>query len=244
LAEAAEAASEALKHAQIVFRSGNEKDRNRLATALNNFAVLHRDVGRFGEAIERAQKAEEIRRGLAEKQPDAYTADWATSLGNLADAQLSANKFNNALDTAKDAISRIRPFADRYPAKYKPWLGFAKRIAAESYFKLDRLDEALGEACGSVEIWADVVALRQNYESVQVAKAFRAVLKCEIALGQNEAAVATLGRAFEILRKPLNDNPRPLCPVMSELVDLVSAVGQGSIARVVPSDLLAIVRGA
>ena len=108
---------------------------------------------------------------------------------------------------------------------------------------MTKLEEALAEGRRSVEIWTEVSTLRQNYELVQFAKAFRALMKCEIALGQNEAAIATLGRAFDILRKPLNDNPKPLRPVMSELVDLASAVDHDFIARVVPSELLAIVRG-
>ncbi len=214
------------------------------ARALEDLGVFLREIGRFEEALEAEEKAEKLWGGLAEKQPDAYTADWAKSLANLADAHLSANKFNNALDAAKDAISQIRPFADRYPPNYKPWLGYATRIAAESFFKLDRLDEALAEARRSVEIWREVVALRQNYESVQVAKAFRALMKCQIELKQKEAAIESLGQAFNILRKPLNDNPKPVIPVLSELVDLASAVDRGSIARVVPGELLAIVKGA
>jgi hypothetical protein len=106
---------------------------------------------------------------------------------------------------------------------------------------MTKLEEALAEARCSVEIWTQVAALRQNYESVQVAKAFRALMKCEIVLGQNAAAVTTLGRAFDTLCKPLNDNPNPLSPVMLELVDLVSAVDHTAIARVVPAELLAIV---
>jgi tetratricopeptide (TPR) repeat protein len=211
------------------------------ATSLGNLGTFLSEVGRFDDELAAARKAEEIRRGLAEKQPDAYTADWATSLSNLADAQLSAKEFKNALDTAKDAILQIRPFASRYPSVYRPWLGLAKRAAAESYFELDRLGEALAEAGRSVEIWTDVALLRHNYESVQIAKAFRALIKCQLALGQSEAAMETLGSAFDILHKPLNDNPKPLQMVMSEVVHLASAADPDSVARVVPAELLAIV---
>ena len=69
MAEAADAASQAKEHAQIVFRSDSENDRNKLAAALNNFAVHHSVVGRFEEALEFAAKAEEISRGLAESSP-------------------------------------------------------------------------------------------------------------------------------------------------------------------------------
>ena len=213
------------------------------ATSLGNLSFHLRDLERYAHGLNVAEKAEEIWRGLAEKQPDAYSADWARSLTYLAEAQLSAGKFNVALDTAKEAVVRIRPFADRYPPVYKPWLGSAQRITADASFKMERLDQALADARHSVETWIEVATQRQHYVFVEAAKAFRALMKCEIALGQNEAAIATLGRAFDTLCKPLNDNPKPLRPVMSELIDLVSAVDHDSIARVVPSELLAIVRG-
>jgi hypothetical protein len=39
------------------------------------------DLGRFEEALERAQQAEQLRREMAARQPDTYDADWARSLG-------------------------------------------------------------------------------------------------------------------------------------------------------------------
>jgi tetratricopeptide (TPR) repeat protein len=210
------------------------------ANSLGILGSLLGDVGRFEDAIAATEKSEAIRRGLAEKQPDAYTADWAESLTNLADAQLSTGKFNVALDTAKEAVIQIRPFADRYPPVYKPWLGSAQRITADASFKMERLDQALADARRSVELWTEVAALLHHYVFVEAAKAFRTLMKCEIALGQNEAAIATLGRAFHLLVKPLND--KRLRPVMSELVDLALAMDGDAVARVVPGELLAIIR--
>jgi tetratricopeptide (TPR) repeat protein len=235
------------KQAEGVWRGLAEKQPDAYtanwAGSLGNLGLCLRDVGRFEEALQAEEKAEVIRRALAKKQPAAHTAVWAESLGNLAEAQLAAKQFTIALDTAKETIFRIRPFADRYPLVYKPWLGFAHRVSAESHLNMDRPDEAIVEARRSADIWTEIAALRQNFESTQVAKTLRALMKSEIALGQNQAAIVTLGRAFNLLRKPLDDNPRPLRPVMSELVDLALSVDAEAVAGVVPSELLAIVRG-
>ena len=212
------------------------------ATSLANLANRLRDVGRFEDALQKAEQAERIRRGLAEKHPDAYTADWATSLANLADAQLSAGQFAIALEIAEMAMSKIRPLAERYQLVYNYWLGFAHRIAAESLFRMERLDDAVAEAMRSTEIWTEIVTLRHNFESMQVAKAFRALIKCQLKLNQSEDAFASLGRMFELLRKPLSGNPRPLRKVLSELVDEIVAIDRDAVARVVPGDLLAVVR--
>ncbi len=106
------------------------------AALLNNLGGHLRDVGRFEEALKAAEKAESLWRGLAKSNPT-YTADWATSLDNLADSQLAFGEFANALETAKTAIGQISAFAGRYPPVYNSWLGFARRIAAESYFKME-----------------------------------------------------------------------------------------------------------
>jgi len=140
------------------------------------------------------------------------------------------------------AMSKIRPLAERYQLVYNHWLGFAHRIEAESHFRMERLDDAVAEALRSTEIWTEIATLRQNFESIQVAKAFRALIKCQLKLNQSEDAFASLGCVFELLRKPLSGNPRPLTKVLSELVDEIAAIDGDAVARVVPSDLLAIVR--
>ncbi|MGA2566370.1 MAG: hypothetical protein ABSF41_06030 [Pseudolabrys sp.] len=72
LAEAADAASDAAAHAQKVFRSSDEKDLRRLSLALGDLSNRLGEVGRFQEALEKAEKTEDICRMLAGKQPDAY----------------------------------------------------------------------------------------------------------------------------------------------------------------------------
>jgi tetratricopeptide (TPR) repeat protein len=207
------------------------------ATSLGNLGNRLSDVGRFEEALMAAEKAESLQRRLAEKQLDAYTADWAKSLGNLADSQLAVGEFANALETAKTASLQISAFAARYPPVYNPWLGFARRIAAESCFKMGRLDEAVAEARLSVQIWTEVATARQNYESTQVAKTFRALMQCEIALNQNESAIETLKRGLRLLHIPLTVNPKPLQPIISELVNLALAIDADAVARVIPNEL-------
>ena len=105
LDEAAEVAAEAARHAGLGFRSDKEGDRRRLGWVLGNVGGHLRDVGRFEEALKAAEKAESLRRGLAEKQPDAYTPDWATSLRNLGNSLRDVGRFEEALKAAEKAES-------------------------------------------------------------------------------------------------------------------------------------------
>ena len=158
------------------------------------------DSGRFDDALKAAEKVEALWRSLAERQPDAYTADWARSLSNLSEAQLNFGRFASALGTAEKAVSRITSFVERYPIVYAPWLGFARRVIAGAYLKLERIDEAAAEARASADIWTDVATTRKNYESRQVAKSFLTLIQCEQALDQNDAVLSTFKRALDLLR--------------------------------------------
>jgi hypothetical protein len=210
------------------------------ATSLSNLASHLNDVGRFEEGLQAAEQAELLRRGLVAKQPDAYTADWATSLSNLAESLVIAGQFAPALDAAKAAIEHIKTFAERYPRVYNPWLGYGRRILAESLLKMEKLEEAAEQARKSAGIWTEIAKDRQNFEALQIAKTFRILITCEIALGQREAAISVIGKMFSLLRRPLEVNPKLLQPLLSEVVDLGRTIDGDAVVQAIPNDLLAI----
>jgi hypothetical protein len=107
---------------------------------------------------------------------------------------------------------------------------------------LGRLDYAVAEATRSAEIWTEVARLRHYFESIQVAKAFRVFINCQMELGQKDAAILSLGRVFELLNKPLIHNPKPFGQVMWEMVEKMMAIDADAVARAVPGELLAILR--
>jgi tetratricopeptide (TPR) repeat protein len=206
------------------------------ASSFDNLANHLRDIGRLGEALKASEKAEVLLRGLAEKQPNAYTADWVRCLCNLSEAQLNAGQVTTALDTAKVATSRIGPLVERYPALYAPWLGFARRVAAEIYLKLKMLDEAVVEAREATQIWANIASTRSNFESRQVAKSFWTLMQCEKALGQNGGVLSTYGRALNLLRQPFRINPKPLEKIVLEIIELARSTDADASARILPPE--------
>jgi hypothetical protein len=52
-----------------------------LAGSLNNLAIRLSEMGRRAEALAPAQEAVELRRTLAQRNPDAFQPDLAASLG-------------------------------------------------------------------------------------------------------------------------------------------------------------------
>ena len=211
------------------------------AVALSNLGINLAALGRFQGALEKIEKAESIWRSLAEKQPDAHGVDWATSLSNLAEAQLSAGMFSVGLETANDALSKIMPHAERYPATYQRWVCFTHKIVSEAYLNLNRVEEGLVEARRSVDLWTDLASRSEDYDAIQIAKSFRTLIRLEIANGHNEAAATALTRTFEVLRKRIEINPRPLRSVLVESIDIVRASGNQNVDGLVPADLQALI---
>ncbi|MEA2818441.1 MAG: hypothetical protein QOJ86_445 [Bradyrhizobium sp.] len=234
------------EHAEAILRDLYEKQPDTYASDWS-IALSHLSIGlgsfhRYEDALEKAALAEELLRRLIEKRP-LLLEDWSRSLANLAEAQLNAGRPAMALDMAAKAILNIRPLFESYPLVHGLWLGFAYRISADSNFQLKNFDQANVEAEQSTRLWVQGTALRPNFESVQAAKAFRALMRSEKALGKTKSVFETLGSAFNLLRKPLNDNPKPLRPVMSELVDLALSVDAERVRHVIPAELLTAVRG-
>lgn len=194
------------------------------AHSLHNLAAHLREINQYEEALKAAQTAERLTRGLAENQPDVYATSWGAALSNLADSFVAVGRFDEALSVAKAALKQMDGLAKRHPRVYRPWLGMAHRVAAEAHFGLNQIEDAASEAQQSIAIWIEIAQDRQNYESPQIAKAFRIFLKCEIAYQRNDTVTTVLAQAFSVLRRPLEMNPRPLRSLMLELVELAKPV--------------------
>jgi hypothetical protein len=237
---------EAAGHAESIWRRLAEKQPDAYtadwALSLDSLSLRFRDMERFEESLRAAEKVEGLWRELAKKQHDAHTANWAMSLANLADCFVASGQLDQALDAIKNALQHIGSFAQRYPRVFNPWIGFVHRVAAEALLRMERLDEAADEARRAADIWVEIANDRQNYESIQIAKTFRILMKCEIALNRDGEAIAALKQAFILLRKPLEINPKLLRSLMLELIQISMALDKDAVASAVPDDLMTILK--
>ena len=235
------------EEAEAILRDLSERQPNRYtkawASSLNSLSLAFRDAGRFDEALTRAEEAERAMRGLADEQPDAHRMRWAQALANLAEALLNASRPSEALATAYEVISIMEPVSSRYPIIYRPWLGFSRRVASDCYLALGQNEEALREAQNAVNIWSETATLRANFESVQVARSFLTLMRCENKLGQSERILEVVKQAFGLLKRPFDENPRPIRSLLSEMIELATQAGHENITSVVPSEMLKITNG-
>ena len=130
-----------------------ERDPVRRARYLHNLANRLSGLGRLGEALEVAQEAVRLRRGLAQASPAAYTPDLAGSLNNLANALSGAGRLGEALEVAQEAVRLRRGLAQASPAAYTPDLAASLNNLATFLLAAGRGGEALEVAQEAVGLY-------------------------------------------------------------------------------------------
>jgi tetratricopeptide (TPR) repeat protein len=90
--------------------------------SLNNLGNRLSELGRREEALQAAEEAVEIRRGLAETRPDALLPDLAGSLNNLGNRLSELGRREEALQAAEEAVVALLPFFQAFPTTYAMWM--------------------------------------------------------------------------------------------------------------------------
>ncbi|MDE2216744.1 MAG: tetratricopeptide repeat protein, partial [Planctomycetota bacterium] len=90
------------------------------AMTLNNLGILQKSKNEFEDALKSYKEALEIRRKLAQSNPQTYLPDVAMTLNNLGILQKSKNEFEDALKSYKEALEIRRKLAQSNPQTYLP----------------------------------------------------------------------------------------------------------------------------
>jgi tetratricopeptide (TPR) repeat protein len=110
------------------------------------------DAGQNEEALLHAQQSLEIRRRLAEKNPDRFEPDYATSLSNYASHLSDVGQNEEALDHGRQALEIRRRLAEKNPDRFEP--GYATSLSnyASHLSDVGQNEEALSYAAQALEI--------------------------------------------------------------------------------------------
>ena len=101
----------------------NTESEEERATTLNNLAVLQSDKNEYKKAEASYLEALEIRRKLAEVNPQTYLPYVATTLNNLANLQSDKNEYKKAEASYLEALEIRRKLAELNPQTYLPDVG-------------------------------------------------------------------------------------------------------------------------
>ena len=121
------------------------------AAYVNNLSLRLSGVGDRGGALEAVREAVEIRRGLAEENPAAFTPDLAVSLNNLFGGLSGVGDRKGALEAVREAVGIRRGLAEGNPGAFNPDLAMSLNNLSLRLANVDDCKgalEAIREAVG------------------------------------------------------------------------------------------------
>jgi len=86
----------------------------------NNLGALYTDLERFEEAERAYEEALEIRKELADQNPEAYNSYVATTQNNLGVLYWKLKRFEEAERAFEEALEIYKELADKNPEVYNP----------------------------------------------------------------------------------------------------------------------------
>jgi tetratricopeptide (TPR) repeat protein len=182
-------------------QSEPDADRPLLARALDGLGTLYKEMHRLPEAEKALSEALQIRRELADTDPDKSGA-MAGSLNNLANVFLQTQRRAQAESAYQEALRIFRKSGNQINAAVA--LGNLSTI----YLETGRLEEARKADEEAVGIWRDVVQKKSTPEwQSRLARALEQLGDSRVKTKQWSEAEQVYKEALEIQRKLAQDNP-------------------------------------
>ena len=126
---------------------------------LNNIVVVNIIFGEFKEAQTYHKEALQIRRELAEKNPEAYKLDVATTLHNLGASLSNTNEFKQAQTCHEEALKLYQELADQNPKAYMSDVAMTLNNLVVLYMKLKKKEEAVRAYQGAYNVYKKLASL-------------------------------------------------------------------------------------
>ncbi len=126
-----------------------DKQKGRL---YNLIGLLYNGTHSYKKAEDAYLAALEIRKRLAEKNPDAFEPDLATSYNNIGFMYKSLNRYEEAEDAYLSALEINKRLAGKYPDAFEPPLATSYNNIGAMYDSLKRYEEAEEAYLSALEI--------------------------------------------------------------------------------------------
>ena len=187
---------------EILWRDLRERTAEPVELAYRSSRLSTRlaDIGRHEEALEASREAVEIRRDLAEAQPDAFRPDLASSLNNLSNRLANVGQREEALEAGREAVEIYRDLAVARPDAFRPYLALSLSSFSSRLADVGRREEALEAIREAVEIRRDLMGARPDAFRADLATSLNNFAKGLAAVGQHEEALEAIREAVEIYR--------------------------------------------
>ena len=156
-------------------------------------------LGRREEALRATQEAVEIRRQLAQVNPQAFLPDLAASLNNLGYMLSALGRREEALAATQEAADLYRGLAQANPQAFLPDLAGSLNNLGSDLSALGRREEALAATQEAADIYRDLARANPQAFRPYLAMSLNNLGRDLSALGRREEALAAYEEAVRTL---------------------------------------------
>lgn len=193
-----------------------------LSRSLNNLAVHLRAIGEQDAALEVLHDAIDLRRRLADHQPDAFLADLASSLNNQAMLLEDLDRGVEAAETVAETVEIYRRLAAHRPEVFLSDLAMALNNSAVVYSAIGRATDSVVMADESVALYLGLTDRNPGLFTADLAMALNTKALTLGRLGRQEEALAAIMESVQIRRGLLPTRNRE---ILSGLGASLSSLG-------------------
>jgi len=196
-------------------RSKEKLNQPLVALLYSELATLYRNLGELFRALEFQEKAVNLYRTLARKNPGAFLPDLAASLNNLGAVLSALGRREEALGTTQEAVGRYRELAQRNPDAFLPYLAGSLNNLGMMLSALGRREEALRVTQEAVEIHRELAQENPDAFLPDLAGSLNNLGAMLSALGRREEALEATQEAVGHYRELAQKNPDAFLPYLA-----------------------------
>ena len=230
LAEALEAATEAVPIYRTLDAASPAEYRPALAAALNDLATRLGRLGRTDEALATIEEAVAIYRDLADSRPDAFRPQLAAALGNLSLSLSDLGRLDDAVAPMEESVEICRELAAARPTVFREQLAAALGNLSAALARVERTDDAVSASNESVAVTRDLAAERPAASRSALALALNNGSNRLAELGRHDEALAMIEEAVALDRELAEQHPDAvggeLARSLNNLSDRLSSTGR------------------
>ncbi|HEX8819434.1 MAG TPA: tetratricopeptide repeat protein [Archangium sp.] len=193
----------------------DEQGRAERARLLNNLGNRLSELGRREEALEATREAVELRRALAQRNPDAFWPDLAMSLKNLGHSLSELGHREETLEATREAVEVYRALEQRNPDAFRPDLAMSLNNLGNSLSELGRREEALEATHEAVEVYRALAQRNPDAFRPNLAGSLNNLGAMLRELGRREEALEATREAVEVYRELAQRNPDAFQPYLA-----------------------------
>lgn len=209
----------------------DENRQTTLARLSNNLSGRLTNLGQHEPALVAIEEAVEIRRSLAERNPDAFAPDLASSLNNQAGRLSELERHEQAFDANEEAVALYRTLARRKPDAFTADLAMSLSNQANILDDLEQYEQALTANEEAVTIRRRLAERNPDAFVAYLATSLNNQVAMLVNLGREEQALAAIEEAVTIRRTLAEHNPDAFATDLA-----VSLHNQANVLRTLKQD--------